>query len=167
MMYRTICRVCGVRFRAPRFDAVTCSSTCRQRLRRGHDLAYLAGLTVREQRAERRRQEIVDEWRKAEKKWNAGRRVAREGNRNKRQARAKIEHERIVAEIVGRAQLKVMREEQEQAARKSAAAVLKLFAEQRRNDMSAQAMADFLNMPGSYPVNPTSRTTAEQEASRK
>jgi hypothetical protein len=30
--------------------------------------------------------------------------------------------------------------------------VLKLFAEQRRNDMSAEAMAEFLAMPDNYPT---------------
>jgi hypothetical protein len=35
------CRVCGEPFRSTRFDALTCSSTCRMRRYRGADLAYL------------------------------------------------------------------------------------------------------------------------------
>jgi hypothetical protein len=48
-----ICRVCGRYFAASRFDALTCSSTCRQRLRRGQDLAYINGLPERQQQVER------------------------------------------------------------------------------------------------------------------
>jgi hypothetical protein len=47
------CRVCGRYFPASRVDALTCSSTCRQRLRRGQDLAYLNGLPERQQQVER------------------------------------------------------------------------------------------------------------------
>jgi hypothetical protein len=39
------CRVCGTVFRPERWDALTCSSTCRSRRARGHDLQYLAGLS--------------------------------------------------------------------------------------------------------------------------
>jgi hypothetical protein len=35
------CRVCGVKWRPSRFDALTCTDACRQRLCRGQDLAYL------------------------------------------------------------------------------------------------------------------------------
>jgi hypothetical protein len=38
------CRVCGMVFRPERVDALTCSSTCRSRRKRGWDLAYVAGL---------------------------------------------------------------------------------------------------------------------------
>jgi predicted nucleic acid-binding Zn ribbon protein len=38
------CRVCGQQFRPVRFDALTCSTTCRMRKTRGADLAYLATL---------------------------------------------------------------------------------------------------------------------------
>jgi hypothetical protein len=39
------CRVCGQRFTPKRFDALTCTSTCRQRLRRGGDGEYLKALS--------------------------------------------------------------------------------------------------------------------------
>jgi hypothetical protein len=48
------CRVCGLRFTPKRFDALTCSSTCRQRLHRGGDGAFLAALP-RDERADKRR----------------------------------------------------------------------------------------------------------------
>jgi hypothetical protein len=35
------CRVCGLEWRPIRFDALTCTDACRQRLCRGQDLAYL------------------------------------------------------------------------------------------------------------------------------
>jgi hypothetical protein len=35
------CRVCGEPFQAKRFDALTCTSTCRMRRHRGQDLVYL------------------------------------------------------------------------------------------------------------------------------
>jgi hypothetical protein len=38
------CRVCGEPFQAKRFDALTCTGTCRMRKARGADLAYLAAL---------------------------------------------------------------------------------------------------------------------------
>jgi hypothetical protein len=38
------CRVCGEPLGSARFDALTCSSTCRMRRYRGADLAYLADL---------------------------------------------------------------------------------------------------------------------------
>jgi hypothetical protein len=54
------CRVCGLRFRSRRFDAITCSSTCRQRLRRGQAFAYLEGLPKGQQKAERKRHAALD-----------------------------------------------------------------------------------------------------------
>jgi hypothetical protein len=54
------CRVCGLRFRSRRLDAITCSSTCRQRLRRGQAFAYLEGQDKRQQKAERKRHEALD-----------------------------------------------------------------------------------------------------------
>ena len=54
------CRVCGLAFRSRRFDAITCSSTCRQRLRRGQALAYLAGLSKAMQTAERKKHAALD-----------------------------------------------------------------------------------------------------------
>jgi hypothetical protein len=54
------CRVCGLSFRSRRLDAITCSSTCRQRLRRGQAFAYLEGLNKSQQKAERKRHEALD-----------------------------------------------------------------------------------------------------------
>jgi len=38
------CRVCGEAFALRRSDSLVCTSTCRKRKERGHDLAYLANL---------------------------------------------------------------------------------------------------------------------------
>jgi hypothetical protein len=39
-MRTRFCRVCGQQFQPVRFDALTCSTTCRIRKSRGFDLAY-------------------------------------------------------------------------------------------------------------------------------
>jgi hypothetical protein len=49
------CMVCGTVFWAKRFDARMCTDTCRQRLRRGGDLAYMGGMNQRERDKARRR----------------------------------------------------------------------------------------------------------------
>jgi hypothetical protein len=53
-----VCAVCG----SPpaRWGATTCSSTCRQRKRRGGDLAYIAGLPNREQERAREYHKVMD-----------------------------------------------------------------------------------------------------------
>ena len=43
------CRVCGMVFRPERWDALTCSDTCRSRRMRGNDLLYVADLPEVEQ----------------------------------------------------------------------------------------------------------------------
>jgi hypothetical protein len=47
------CRVCGAPFQAKRLDALTCTTTCRLRKSRGHDLAYLATLPAAQADARR------------------------------------------------------------------------------------------------------------------
>ena len=42
------CRVCGLEFTPSRRDAVTCTSTCRKRLQRGHGLDYVKSKAERE-----------------------------------------------------------------------------------------------------------------------
>jgi hypothetical protein len=54
------CRVCGQPFRPVRFDAVTCSTTCRMRKGRGLDLAYLTTLPPDQVRARRFVHETLD-----------------------------------------------------------------------------------------------------------
>jgi len=62
VLYHATCRVCGVGFATSRYDAKTCTSTCRQRLHRGGDLAYLAALKSHERRAHRTYQAQRGEW---------------------------------------------------------------------------------------------------------
>src|ERR1700687_4227891 len=54
-MRQRICRICGQTFPAVRFDALTCSVTCRSRLHRHPeaDLAYLGELPPDQARARR------------------------------------------------------------------------------------------------------------------
>ena len=47
------CRVCGLEWRPTRFDALTCTDACRQRLCRGQDLTYLRGWPLDVARARR------------------------------------------------------------------------------------------------------------------
>jgi hypothetical protein len=54
-------RVCGELFRPVRFDAITCTDTCRKRLQRGGAFAYLADLSPKERRAERKRHALRDQ----------------------------------------------------------------------------------------------------------
>jgi hypothetical protein len=54
MISHPICRVCGRAFPSPRRDAITCSGTCRSRLKRGAELTYLAELSpARQQKLKR------------------------------------------------------------------------------------------------------------------
>jgi hypothetical protein len=82
-----VCRVCGIEFTAPRFDAKTCSSTCRTRLRRGGDLAYLndPSLGKRVQRTAREMHAAYDALRAAHRASVAATRAARAERRKLRE----------------------------------------------------------------------------------
>jgi hypothetical protein len=172
-----VCHVCGRNFTASRFDARTCTSACRQRLRRGQEFAYLAGLTKRQQRAGREMHAAYDRLKAAHKDHVAATRKAREAKRARPQ-QAERERERAIAELTSkitalanfaaflrsREQLKKLREEQgrqRQRMRSSVASVLKLFDQQRRNDRSAEAIAAFLDMPEYFPVEVVRELLAE------
>jgi hypothetical protein len=164
-----VCHVCGRHFTASRFDARTCTSTCRQRLRRGQEFAYLAGLTKRQQRAGREMHAAYDKLKAPRKDHVADTRKAREAKREARRQRAEQEREHTIAELTskitalanfaallrGRKQLNKLREGQErqqQRMRGTVAGVLKLFDQQQRDDRSAEAIAAFLDMPEYFPV---------------
>ncbi len=161
MKVSLVCRVCGRDFTASRFDALTCTSTCRQRLRRGGEFAYFAGLSKRQQRLEREMHDAYGRHKAAHKEAVAATRAARDLNR-------KARHERLLAEIVGREVLNAQRKEAWQKMRNVVAAVRKLFAEKRRSDCSAQAIADYiandLELPDEYPVEVVAELLAEIEA---
>jgi len=165
-----VCQVCGSQFTASRFNARTCTSACRQRLRRGQEFAYLAGLTKRQQRAGREMHAAYDKLKAAHK--------AIEAKLEARRQQAELKLERAIAELTSkitalanfaallrsREQLKKLREEQgrqRQRMRSSVAGVLKLFDQQRRNDRSAQAIAAFLDMPEYFPVEVVRELLAE------
>jgi hypothetical protein len=81
------CRVCGLGFRSRRFDAITCSSTCRQRLRRDQAFAYLADLPKGQQKKECARHEALDKLIAEHRARMKVVRARRAENRAKRQAR--------------------------------------------------------------------------------
>ena len=148
------CRVCGLEFTPSRFDAITCSSTCRQRLRRGNALAYLADLSPAEQRIHRDLHAALDASREAEKKAVAASKQVREA---RRQAKlVKIENSiRVQLKLDDLLKVVAQPNSSEEAAEArahqralgSVAVVLQLFAEEKRNDFSPAAVADFLNAP--------------------
>jgi hypothetical protein len=173
-----VCHVCGRNFTASRFDARTCTSACRQRLRRGQGFAYLAGLTKRQQRAGREMHAAYDKLKAAHKDRVAATREVREAKREARRQQAEREREHAIAELTSkitalanfaallrsREQLKKQREEQErqrQRMRGTIAGVLKLFNQQRRDDRSAEAIAAFLDMPEYFPVEVVRELLAE------
>ena len=173
-----ICHVCGRSFTASRFDARTCTSACRQRLQRGQEFAYLAGLTKRQQRAGREMHAAYDELKAAYKDHVVATRKACEAKRKARRQQADRKRERAIAELTSkitalanfaailrsREELKKLREEQErqrQRMRSSVAGVLKLFKQQRRNDGSAEAIAAFLDMPEYFSVEVVRELLAE------
>ena len=140
------CRVCGQGFRSRRFDAITCTSTCRQRFKRGYDLAYLDGLTKREQKAARAYHEATDAWIEAHRRHLAIVRANRAERRAKRQER---QREQVLTEIyanITREQLRKEQQHERQRLAGTVAGALKLFAQQQRNDMSAEAIWQFLDM---------------------
>jgi hypothetical protein len=120
-----VCRVCGRDFVAPRFDAKTCSSTCRQRLRRGGDLAYLAGLGKRQQRAERKLHEAWDALKVAHRNDVAAERAER---RKLREQKAEEKKQRFLDETIGR----FHREQRAAGGKKRQRQVQLLFAKERR-----------------------------------
>jgi hypothetical protein len=166
-----VCRVCGRDFVAPRFDAKTCTPTCRQRLRRGGDLAYLAGLGKRQQRAERKMHADWDGTKVEHRDYVA---ATRAGRRQLRELKAKEEHERLLNQIVGAAYRKVKEREHRREHRErvgiAVAGVLKLFAEQRRNDMSAEAIVTFFGfraLPGPLPGRGGRRAARRTQGRRR
>ena len=161
MKTTTVCRVCGMEFTSPRCDAITCTDTCRQRLKRGQALAYLAALSKSEQHIWRRYHKTRDASLAAQKEWIAARRNYRDLKREQRQKQTDREQamrelmreqERLVAEMVGRAVIAEMKQKRRRAALGHHCRCPKFFAEQHRNDMSAEAIAEFRDRPDDYPT---------------
>jgi hypothetical protein len=82
-----LCRVCGSEFTSRRFDSVTCTSTCRQRLWRGYAFAYLSGMTDQQQQAEREKHERIDLYIASKKRLNRSVEIDRILRRSKRRAK--------------------------------------------------------------------------------
>jgi hypothetical protein len=167
---RRICRVCGLLFTPRRSDARTCSPKCRVALHRGKDLAYLADLPKREQRRDRQLHAEMDEAIAASKRVRAARlavyhdpaRVAaREQRRKQREEQEAKRKERQWFEAIGRFETAQYRYKRVGMA---VAGALKLFAHQRRNDMSAEAIAAFFNRRSIDEASPEDRYSVEDIA---
>jgi hypothetical protein len=76
------CRVCGQPFQPVRFDALTCSTTCRIRKSRGADLAYLTALPPDQARARRMRHDADESEIAIGRMAGASRREGRDMRRN-------------------------------------------------------------------------------------
>jgi hypothetical protein len=152
MRHSRICRVCGRWFASSRADAMTCTDTCRSRLRRGGDLAYLSGLSRREQRAHRKLHALSDAARAAHKEHVVAVREAREAKREVREQEAEEARERLLNEIVGARLRETEREQRLTGAVRSVAGCLKYMLRERHNDFSAEAITALLNRPDSYPL---------------
>jgi hypothetical protein len=144
MIYLTTCRVCGYEFRSRRFDAITCGATCRQRLKRGHGFAYLKGMSRRRQTAERMNHAAGDQFIEEQRQHRASVRDERAARKAKRQERQR--EQLLIEAYAGMARDKMWRKQQEARRRVEMGVVgaLKLFAQQRRDDMSAEAIWQFL-----------------------
>jgi hypothetical protein len=75
------CRVCGLPFQPARFDALTCSDTCRQRRHRGLDLAYLAELPPDQARFRKNLHATIDDEIAIQRMVSASRREGRAARR--------------------------------------------------------------------------------------
>jgi hypothetical protein len=156
------CRVCGETFRPVRFDAITCTDTCRKRLQRGGAFAYLADLSPMERRAERKRHALHDQTIDSTRKVMAERRerLRLDPNRPLRvQKRQKAAERKRVAEEVARQQRRARAKldmEQQRPRNDNLGMVvvgaIMLFVKQRRNDFSAEAITAMLDMPEHYPL---------------
>jgi hypothetical protein len=151
-----ICRVCGQQFRSPRVDAFTCSDTCRKRRQRGGDLAYLARDEFLRPSAETYQAAHLEAVR-ARQGFNRAVRKSRALRRESRRMKLEIRQQNLRREIRAELYPEVLKEIAGWQARIASkpspkllgpvAGALKLFHEQRRNDTSARAIAQFLSWP--------------------
>ena len=107
----------------------------------------------------------MDDARAADKKARAAQGRRRAIRREEREKRAEQERERFVAETVGRATIKVQKQGEQRAVVATVAGTLKLFVRERRNDMSAEAMAAFLDKPHFYSADAIAAALEELRAS--
>jgi hypothetical protein len=133
-----------MRFTTSRFDAKTCTTTCRRRLSRGGDMAYLKHLSKREQRLERKALEYKASVIASHRESNADVRREREERRQKRIEKVKLERERLIAEVITLYNLGAREKQRQHQGRSTIVSVLTLFAKERRNDMGAQAIVDYM-----------------------
>ena len=143
------CRVCGASFQARRSDALTCSSTCRQRLRRGGGYAYLDRLSPDEQWIWYKYHETQDALIASSKEARAARQIVREAATRKREEAAAAERERVLAEFLGRQVLAKLRAEELKRQQKTdgvVVACVEWFTKEGR-EISPEAIANFLNQP--------------------
>jgi hypothetical protein len=138
------CRVCGLEFTPSRRDAVTCTSTCRKRLQRGHALDYV------ESKAEREYQDALEHKRQAYAHHSAAIRRARLARRALRNAKrnAEITIQAVADYLLGQAhaEQEARNERAQQKWRGTVAGAVKLLAS-RGEPYDAATITKMLNMP--------------------
>jgi hypothetical protein len=138
------CRVCGMRFMPTRRDAITCTGTCRQRLRRGGAFAYLAALSPRQRVRERRYHADLDRYIADCRQED---RAQRAEAHQRRQQRLEAKRRDQLALVLGHVQLRQNEQQQEQQHRHllmSVSACIALFAKEGR-EITPAAIAAILD----------------------
>jgi hypothetical protein len=151
-----------MRFMPSRRDQITCSSTCRQRLRRGGAFAYLADLPLRERKVERRYHAALDRDIADLRQEN---RTLRSEAHQRRQQRDEAKRRDQLALVLGRVQLQQQERQQERQHRRllgSVAACVCLLAKQDR-EIAPAAIAAILG--DQFPEDEIASALAEMRAS--
>jgi hypothetical protein len=119
--FAQVCRVCGLEFRSRRFDAITCSSTCRQRLKRGQAFAYLDGLPKHQRKTERHYHAAHGERIATHRHWLE---IVRSRRAEKRTAKQERQHQQMLTEIYADVTRRQLQKEAEERQRKLEIAVV-------------------------------------------
>jgi len=141
---KRICRVCGRDFTSRRVDAITCTSTCRQRLSRGHAFAYLAGLSKREQKVHREMHAGYDRLIASVKRRNAFLKDLRAEKRAEKQER---ERQRQLPQTFADIGFQYVREpqlEQQRWLRIAVTGAIPFLVKEQRNDISAEVIFELI-----------------------
>lgn len=137
--HSNICRVCGRHFRSHRPNAITCSSTCRQRLKGGGAFAYFGDPTEDQRRKHQTYHDATDRLIEATRESNQADREFRDICREHRKERQQKHLELLAYAEIGFRQVQHEKELWRRKAAGPIPAVIKLFVQQQRSHMSAEA----------------------------
>jgi hypothetical protein len=151
-----------MRFTPSRRDQITCTPTCRQRMRRGGAFAYLADLSLRERKRARRYHAALDrdiaDLRQED-------RTLRAEAHQRRQQRVEAKRRDQLALVLGRVQLQQQERQQEQQHRRlllSVAPCVALLAKEER-EITPAAIAAILG--NQFPEDDIASALADMRAS--